>query len=187
MPTNNPEIATYGYMDGEHVFSASIVLVMVCLALPTNPVNIAAMNAGLDLLRGMAERGNSHMGARRELLAHLCATAAAGAGLYDLALPALSPLFTGTDASLAIPLGAMTDQVLLDPVSQGSGGEVPLFSMAGAGSLREVFYDEGVGSVGAMDLGLWEEVFANPAVDDGSDLTRWAQEAQMVVDNGADV
>jgi hypothetical protein len=64
-------VATYGYMDGEHIFSAAIVLVMVCVAFPTSSSNTAAMNAGLDLLRGMAERGNSHMGARYELLAHL--------------------------------------------------------------------------------------------------------------------
>lgn len=65
-------LATYGYMDGEHVFSAAIVLVLVCAALPSRPSSTKAMNAGLDLLREMAERGwNSHMGARYELLAHL--------------------------------------------------------------------------------------------------------------------
>jgi proline utilization trans-activator len=65
-------VATYGYMDGEHVFSAAIVLVMVCAAFPTRPSTTRAMNTGLDLLRDMAERGwNSHMNARYELLAHL--------------------------------------------------------------------------------------------------------------------
>lgn len=64
-------VATYGYMDGEHIFSAAIVLVMACAAFPHDDPTTAAMNAGLDLLRGMAERGNSHMGARYELLAHL--------------------------------------------------------------------------------------------------------------------
>jgi len=65
-------LATYGYMDGEHVFSAAIVLVMVCAAFPTRPPTTSAMNVGLDLLREMAERGwNSHMNARYELLAHL--------------------------------------------------------------------------------------------------------------------
>ncbi|KAK4445132.1 proline utilization trans-activator [Podospora aff. communis PSN243] len=65
-------VATYGYMDGEHVFSAAIVLVMVCAAFPTRPSTTHAMNTGLDLLRDMAERGwNSHMKARYELLAHL--------------------------------------------------------------------------------------------------------------------
>ncbi|KAK0614385.1 fungal-specific transcription factor domain-containing protein [Immersiella caudata] len=65
-------LATYGYMDGEHVFSAAIVLVMVCAAFPTRSTTTRAMNTGLDLLRDMAERGwNSHMNARYELLSHL--------------------------------------------------------------------------------------------------------------------
>ena len=64
-------VATYGYMDGEHIFSATIVLVMMCIAFPAHTATTQAMNAGLDLLRGMAERGNSHMGARYELLVHL--------------------------------------------------------------------------------------------------------------------
>lgn len=72
-------VATYGYMDSEHAFSAAIVLVMVCVAFPTSPQNIKAMNAALELLRGMSQRGNSHMAARHELLAHLRATFMPGA------------------------------------------------------------------------------------------------------------
>ncbi|KAM7211540.1 fungal-specific transcription factor [Rhypophila decipiens] len=68
-------VATYGYMDGEHIFSATIVLVMMCIAFPANPVNTKAMNDGLGLLRGMAERGNSHMGARYEMLAQIRSSA----------------------------------------------------------------------------------------------------------------
>ncbi|KAK0705699.1 fungal-specific transcription factor domain-containing protein [Lasiosphaeris hirsuta] len=65
-------VATYGYMDGEHVFSAAIVLVMVCAAFPADEANTEAMDTGLEILRGMAERGwNSHMGARYELLTQL--------------------------------------------------------------------------------------------------------------------
>ncbi|KAM7184250.1 fungal-specific transcription factor [Naviculisporaceae sp. PSN 640] len=71
-------VATYGYMDGEHIFSATIVLVMMCVAFPTNPANTQAMNAGLTLLRGMAERGNSHMSARYELLAQIRSSALPG-------------------------------------------------------------------------------------------------------------
>ncbi len=58
-------------MDSEHIFSAAIVLAMVCIAFPTNLLNTNAMRAGLELLRGMAQRGNSHMAARYELLEHL--------------------------------------------------------------------------------------------------------------------
>ncbi|KAK3320463.1 fungal-specific transcription factor [Cercophora scortea] len=73
-------VATYGYMDGEHVFSAAIVLVMVCVAFPASEANTAAMNAGLELLRGMAERGNSHMAARYELLVRLRSAVPTGDG-----------------------------------------------------------------------------------------------------------
>ena len=68
-------------MDGEHIFSAAIVLVMVCVAFPTNRKNTLAMNAGLDLLRGMSQRGNSHMGARYELLVHLRSTITTDPGI----------------------------------------------------------------------------------------------------------
>lgn len=67
-------VATYGYMDSDYAFSAAIVLVMVCVAFPTNRQNNESMNAALDLLRGISHRGNSHLAARYRLLAHLRAT-----------------------------------------------------------------------------------------------------------------
>lgn len=67
-------VATYGYMDTEHAFSAAIVLVMVYVAFPSNQQNTKSMNAALELLRGMSQRGNSHMAARYELLDNLRAT-----------------------------------------------------------------------------------------------------------------
>jgi proline utilization trans-activator len=53
-------IATYGYMDGEHVFSAAIVLVMVCIALPYTQNDAIAMNTAIELLQRIADRGNNH-------------------------------------------------------------------------------------------------------------------------------
>ncbi|KAJ6441178.1 C6 transcription factor [Purpureocillium lavendulum] len=114
-------VATYGYMDGEHIFSATIVLVMVCAAFPPDAASAAAMEAGLGLLRAMGERGNSHMGARYELLASLHAPARA------------SPA------------------VVADP------GE-PAFPVVSNSALDEPLHDD-------MDLGLWEEGFAYPAMD----------------------
>lgn len=67
-------VATYGYMDSDYAFSAAIVLVMICVAFPTNEQNNESMNSALDLLRGIAHRGNSHLAARYRLLAHLRAT-----------------------------------------------------------------------------------------------------------------
>lgn len=64
-------VATYGYMDGEHAFSAAIVLVMICVAFPASRQDVTAMDQALELLRGMADRGNTHIGARYQLLSHL--------------------------------------------------------------------------------------------------------------------
>lgn len=73
-------VATYGYMDSEHAFSAAIVLVMVWVSFPTNPQNKKAMDSALELLRSMSQRGNSHMAARYELLEHLKTTFMPDAG-----------------------------------------------------------------------------------------------------------
>lgn len=67
-------VATYGYMDSEHAFSAAIVLVMVCVAFPAERQNTDSMHAALDLLRSMSQKGNSHMAARFELLDRIRAT-----------------------------------------------------------------------------------------------------------------
>lgn len=67
-------VATYGYMDSDYAFSAAIVLVMICVAFPMDEQNNESMNAALNLLRGIAHRGNSHLAARYRLLAHLRAT-----------------------------------------------------------------------------------------------------------------
>ena len=58
-------------MDGEHAFSAALVLVMINVAFPFNTEDGAAMEAALELLREMAERGNSHIRARHRLLMDL--------------------------------------------------------------------------------------------------------------------
>lgn len=80
-------VATYGYMDSEHAFSAAIVLVMVCVAFPTDRQTIKSMNAGLDLLRAMSQKGNSHMATRHELLVRLRATFIPGAVPMSSAIP----------------------------------------------------------------------------------------------------
>jgi hypothetical protein len=63
-------------MDGEHIVSATIVLIMACIALPSitpgedynNSSNVATMHAGLRLLRNMGDRGNDHIAARHNRL-----------------------------------------------------------------------------------------------------------------------
>lgn len=226
-------VATYGYMDGEHIFSAAIVLVMACVAFPSDDRNTAAMNAGLDLLRGMAERGNSHMGARYELLAHLRNVIVPGGGCYQTqvvqqqhpqqavatttpplwpsgahvfsplppdamqssmtarlvaAQAAMGPPPVPTPPGDRVPVGSL-GSTTSGPVFAVGGGaqqgdgkdvEMPMFSMAHENALREPFWDETMSN--GTDFGLWEEGFANPAVDAGFDLRQWTQTAQMVVD-----
>lgn len=63
--------ATYGYLDGEYVFSAALLLVMVNAAFPYNETNARSMETALGLLRGMADRGNTYLGSRHSLLLEL--------------------------------------------------------------------------------------------------------------------
>ncbi|KAF3801850.1 Proline utilization trans-activator [Colletotrichum gloeosporioides] len=190
-------VATYGYMDGEHVFSASIVLVMVCVVFPTNASNMLAMNAGLDLLRGMGERGNSYMGARYELLANLrsAVMSEANTHLEQQPLGAFPTTFSPTESLM--PAGVTPPNVAMLPVNDMSGdgnllamryslgggqnmvvgAERVTFPVVDNSALGEPFYDESVSTV--MDFGLWEEGFADPAMamDASFDFSQWTQTA----------
>ncbi|KAK1964055.1 fungal-specific transcription factor [Colletotrichum sublineola] len=181
-------VATYGYMDGEHIFSAAIVLVMVCVAFPTDSSNILAMNAGLDLLKGMGERGNSYMGARYELLANLRSTVMPETNGQLEPPPPFPTDFSPTES--AMPTGLLPAQVTMMPAGMGDshrnfgaiqmqrnvGNRVP-FPVVDNSSLGEPFYDESVSTV--MDFGLWEEGFADPAMDASFDFSQWTQTAGM--------
>lgn len=90
-------VATYGYMDSEHAFSAAIVLVMVWVSFPTHSQNEKSMDSALELLRGMSHRGNSHVAARYELLERLKITFLPGSS--DVA-----PTMTGRDSPLSAPV-----------------------------------------------------------------------------------
>lgn len=64
-------IATYGYLDGDYIFSAALLLVMVNAAFPYNEANMRSMEVALSLLRSMADRGNTYLGSRHALLLEL--------------------------------------------------------------------------------------------------------------------
>lgn len=64
-------LATYGYLDGEYIFSAALLLVMVNAAFPSNETSARAMETALNLLRGMADRGNTYLDSRHSLLLEL--------------------------------------------------------------------------------------------------------------------
>ncbi|KAK0638952.1 fungal-specific transcription factor domain-containing protein [Cercophora newfieldiana] len=179
-------LATYGYMDGEHVFSAAIVLVMVCAAFPARSSTTRAMNVGLELLREMAERGwNSHMNARYELLAHLRSvflpgepSATPSAFSSSTSNPAFSPTSTMKSPFVSGEDGA--GYKLGDPLGQGAGDEGPSF-----GFDESIFFNTDVDTGGIdtgvvgnepvadeMDYQAWQEGYGNPAVT-GLDLSHW--------------
>lgn len=58
-------------MDGEHLFSAAIILVMVNIAFPQNSRDYAAMKLALEVMKGVAEKGNSHIKSLYQLLLNL--------------------------------------------------------------------------------------------------------------------
>ena len=58
-------------MDGEHVFSAALVLVMANVAFPPNDRDQSAMEQALKILQSMANKGNEYIRARHALLLNL--------------------------------------------------------------------------------------------------------------------
>ncbi|KAM3531301.1 hypothetical protein NHJ13051_000869 [Beauveria bassiana] len=159
---------TYGYMDGEHIFSATIVLVMVCAAFPASSVNMSAMNTGLGLLCSMSERGNTHIGARYEVLFRLLSTVMPSGYPVPLGSMSRSPaLFLAPPADpstllAAAPLGE-PERTMSDMNTYPA--RFPVIDMQ---TLSEPFYDES--STAGMDFGLWEEGFAYPTMDLDLDL-----------------
>lgn len=162
-------VATYGYMDGEHAFSAAIVLVMVCVAFPCTAEDMSAMDASLNLLRSMAERGNRHIEARYKLLIHL------------------RSLATGPSTDTAVETTVASEQV-------NTGGSAPAATATAAAAaavlpppallmddyaLEEMLVQD----INAGDFGLWEEGYTNPDINvDEYDLTQWTQAAQDMYD-----
>ncbi|TPX14760.1 uncharacterized protein E0L32_005155 [Thyridium curvatum] len=152
-------VATYGYMDGEHAFSAAIVLVMACGAFPANAQSALAMNAGLDLLRGMAQRGNSHMGARYELLAHLKSILMPDDDAGTLGA-AVRPFAPSAAAAAAAAAAAVPTSTPPSNTSPGSGGAVPQQTAVAAAAPANRAANPGmmmlghVPNVGGADVGI---------------------------------
>ena len=64
-------LATYGFMDGEHAFSAALILAMVNMAFPHDDETAKSFEKAIQLLRGMAGKGNSDIRARLSMLLDL--------------------------------------------------------------------------------------------------------------------
>jgi proline utilization trans-activator len=102
-------------MDGEHVFSAAIVLIMVCISFPYDANHISAMDTALDLLQRMADRGNSHIGAKCAKLVHLRSMSP---GLRAMGPSGLTPPgITQTNPSDEVNIMLPQDQSLLQVAS----------------------------------------------------------------------
>ncbi|KIW12639.1 hypothetical protein PV08_09917 [Exophiala spinifera] len=65
-------IATYGYQDTEHAFSAALILVMINIALPYQEYDRKFMWMALEVLEGMADKGSDHVAYLHSLLMSLC-------------------------------------------------------------------------------------------------------------------
>ncbi|KAL6703645.1 Transcriptional activator [Coniothyrium glycines] len=202
-------VATYGYMDGEHVFSAAIVLVMVCGAFPDTAQNTQAMHGGLHLLRGMAHRGNSHIGARHELLAHLKSILMPDRDQTGPPTPFSPPAQPGAlTSSAGFPLdgyraGTGTsaasnhDTAMLGYAPNTCGAEARSSSIFGINpstdfpslpyALHSTFpgvdttLSSSSSAAADADLMLWEEGFADPV---GRDVTQWMQATQSAIGGG---
>ncbi|KAF2089564.1 C6 transcription factor [Saccharata proteae CBS 121410] len=166
-------VATYGFMDGEHIFSAAIVLVMINLAFPFNEADHAAMVMALDVLRGMAEKGNGHVRARHQLLLKLRNMAS---GAPD----AIAPASTQTAVeSTDLPV---EDAPATGPTAPIGLPSAPFPTLVDDASLHGICaLDDGT-----IDAGLWEEGYGNFDVDVDFDWTQWTEAAQatFVGENG---
>ncbi|EKG13247.1 Transcription factor fungi [Macrophomina phaseolina MS6] len=154
-------VATYGFMDGEHIFSAAIVLVMANLAFPHSDRDYAAMEKALDVLRGMAERGNGHIRARHELLIKLRGSSTNSSS-------------NNTSAGIS-PLSAS------DPPPMTTS--LPLVGMPVVESGAEVLhpFDIGAALPGLQytgDVNLWEEGYGDLSAAVDFDWTSWTEAAQ---------
>lgn len=144
--------ATYGYMDGEHCFSAAIVLVLVCLAFPYSEQDFTAMDSGLRLLQLMVDRGNNNMAPRLQLLQQVrsCITTPLGVTIPAQFTPSSDDAF-------------QTAQ--LDPM-------VSSFPHVDNAALGELWLDSSPG-----DFSLWEEGYTSQGPHMEYDLLQWTQPA----------
>jgi proline utilization trans-activator len=135
-------------MDGEHIFSAALVLVMVCLSFPYDAESTSAMNAALALLERMADRGNTKMLDRYELLSGVRKQIETRAAVIDIAQTSPVPA---------------ENAILADPM-------ISTFPHVDNSALGDLFYD-----TNTMDFDLWEEGYTNQDMDFEQDLTDWIQ------------
>ncbi|KIW05348.1 uncharacterized protein PV09_03864 [Verruconis gallopava] len=142
--------ATYGYMDGEHCFSAALVLVLVCLAFPCGESEFKAMDSALRMLQLIVDRGNNNMAPRLQLLQQVRSSITTPAGVT---IPAQ---FTPS-------AGDALHNAHLDPMMIS-------FPHVDSAALGEPWLDSNSG-----DLSLWEEGYMSNDPHIEYDLLQWTQ------------
>ena len=160
--------ATYGYMDGEHLFSAAIILVMVNIAFPQNARDRAAMELALDVMKGIAEKGNSHIKSLHRLL-------------VNLSRP------TEKDCSQDYNQYPGTPEVVKSPHDELEQAPSPTFlsqnDLIAGGYLdlnQSVFQQDETGLIAGMtsdaDARIWEEGYGIFDVNMDFDWTQWSNQ-----------
>ncbi|PWY88222.1 C6 transcription factor [Aspergillus heteromorphus CBS 117.55] len=146
-------IATYGYLDGEYVFSAALLLVMVNAAFPHNEANARAMELSMTLLRNMADRGNTNLAARHSLLLELRSSIGPNRARKD-----------GEVADAPVTPSS-TQQTPSNPVVEPPAGTTMLAPHQDLPSMQEISFNFDIND----DPGLWEEVLDQIDIDMDTD------------------
>ncbi|KAK5461123.1 Transcriptional activator [Exophiala xenobiotica] len=160
--------ATYGFMDGEHAFSASLALVMVNVAFPYNENDAIAMETALSVLRGMAAKGNEYIEARLSLLMNLRTSIGPVSTSRSRNMTATVPLTQFQDPGLGLSYNSSTSPVNIplqpqDSFSQFDGSFQPLQDVSFNFDVEE-------------DPKFWEELSGNLDIDMNMD-TGWIENA----------
>ncbi|EXJ96272.1 hypothetical protein A1O1_01398 [Capronia coronata CBS 617.96] len=170
--------ATYGFMDGEHAFSASLTLVMVNVAFPYNERDARAMEAALDVLRSMAEKGNEYIQARLTLLTNLRSSIGPRAPSYrhQANVPVTVPVYQREDSNYAskygsLPLATPTPISLQDASPQLDNNFQPLQDISVDlteddpqfwEEIRNIDMDMDMDSIGWIENALRNEAYLFP-------------------------
>ncbi|KAI9042457.1 transcription factor domain-containing protein [Aspergillus affinis] len=148
--------ATYGYLDGEYVFSAALLLVMVNAAFPYNETNARSMGVALSLLRNMADRGNAYLASRHSLLIELQSAIGPNPSRRDDI--AIGTPITPSSIQQASPAtNIVPEQAPVVSTEWPSQQDLP--------SMRDISFNFDIND----DPGLWEEVLDQIDIDMDTD------------------
>ncbi|KAE8355649.1 C6 transcription factor [Aspergillus coremiiformis] len=148
-------VATYGYLDGEYIFSAALLLVMVNAVFLHSETNARAMETALNLLRSMADRGNTYLASRHSLLLELqSAIGPNRTGKEEVVVEA--PVSPNSTQQPTLPMNMVEEQAPVVspwPLQQ----DLP--------TMRDINLNLDINN----DSGLWEEVLRQIDIDMDTD------------------